>query len=419
MKIRNLYKCLVFFVFLFSCSDENLPGPSSGEFLQKTLELETSNRIDMKEAASLIDSIVVFLDRKDPSKASSSRMVNSVSILRFSDNIKSSALKSGKYDDIAISDTLAYVFNFKDSLGFVIVSNDKRVDSPLLAFTEKGSLVNGETDNPGLILFLERLEGYMLESIIKSSKTDEQKLEVTPKGSSSSNVVREVKPLIAVEWGQQKPFSDNLGGQCEKTDNGKYPAGCVATATAQIMSYWQYPDLPITSLISWTRLNQYKHKDDFSSWYQAFNPLAKVAVAELFQRIGIGVKMNYRCTGSGTNTSLALDFLVSNGFTSSFSPVLVSYDLALVKSLLTSKRPIMAQGYDYTDGYMSGHAWVMDGFADVSPSSSNLITFTFIHNNWGWDGDGNGYFLSGIFNPRRLNNVEYNFEDIKIGSVYR
>jgi len=416
MKMRNLCQCLVFFVFLFSCSDENLPSssPSSDEFLYKTQE--TSNRIDIKEVTSLIDGVVAFLDEKDPSKAGSSRIVDSVSVLRFN-NIKSSALKSGKYDDIEISDTLAYVFNFKDSMGFVIVSNDKRVDSPLLAFTKKGSLINGKTDNPGLSLFLKRLEGYTLESIVKSSKTDGQKLEETQKGFPTSITFPSITgegPLVSVEWGQQKPFNNNLGGSCSNTNNGKYLAGCVATATAQIMSYWEYPKSLDGHSYDWTRLKNYKHSDDFypSSINIVQGVLAKLDVANLFQKIGTGVSMKYDCGVSLAATADALNLLVSYGFTSHFTPVLVSYNIGRVKTVLTSKRPVIARGCDYSIyGYERCHAWVIDGFLDIT-------TQTYIHNNWGWDGDANGYYNNGIFDPITMNDAFY-FQGVEIGAVYK
>lgn len=418
MKMRKICQCIVFFAFLFSCSDENLP--SSGEFLPKMLG--TSNRIDIKEAASLAEDIATLLDEKQPSKSGSGRKVNSVSVLRFG-NIKSSVLRSGEYDDIGISDTLAYVFNFEDSLGYAIVSNDKRVDSPLLAFVKKGSLINGQTDNPGLILFLERLEGYVLESIIKSSKTYEQKPETAAQRGAS--VVFEVGPLVSVEWGQQKPFSNNVGGQCDSTNNGKYRAGCVATTTAQIMSYWEYPaSLPGSSTsYSWSLINKYKHSADFDDSpkdnlaEKLKKAMARAMVADLFQQIGTGVSMIYGCDGSYSSTLRALNFLVSNGFTLSFTPSLVSLNTGLVKAFLLLKRPFLALGCDRNG--KGCHSWIIDGFLELKIGQTS---FAYMHNNWGWDRDrtdnygnnGNGYFYSGIFNP-----LIFDFQDVEIGSVYR
>ena len=61
-------------------------------------------------------------------------------------------------------DTLAYVVNFADSMGFAIVSADLRIPDDVLAFVEAGNL-GDSTDNPGLALFLDLAEDYMLKSI--------------------------------------------------------------------------------------------------------------------------------------------------------------------------------------------------------------------------------------------------------------
>jgi len=139
----------------------------------------------------------------------------------------------------------------------------------LLAFTQKGSLVNGETDNPSLKLFLGRLEGYMLESIAKYGKAGDQKATaVAQRGVpySGSPLDTVVKPLVPVEWGQDKPFNNNLEDRhCTghgTTSNGRVWAGCVATATAQIMAYWEYPvSLPPT--YDWVLMKKYKRSSDF------------------------------------------------------------------------------------------------------------------------------------------------------------
>jgi len=410
MKIWNFICILFSLAFLFSCSDENLTSGnlSKGEFLAKTYD--SNNRIDMAEATNLVEEAIAFLDKEHPSESKSSRSVNSVSILRFGD-LKSSIMKSDEYRGLDISDTLAYVFNFGDSLGYVIISNDIRVESPLLAFTKKGSLVNGETDNPGLKIFLERLEGYILESIAKSGKADNQKeVAEVQKGPYLGALDTIVKPLIPVEWGQGAPFNNNLkNDNCYgngTANNGKVWAGCVATATAQIMSYWKYPTYMSGSSYNWNILTKYKHKIDFySSSSEA--TIARNSVADLFQRIGNGVSMNYGCYKSTTPSELALYFLeYFYGFShTDFKP----YTFNIIRNgLIALKAPSMAKGCDATDPN-NCHAWVIDGIARIHSSNSY-----FIHNNWGWDGNHNGYYESGVFDPS-----SYNYQNVYISKVYR
>ena len=72
---------------------------------------------------------------------------------------------------VQIPDTVAFIFNFADDEGFVIVSADIRITSPVLAFVENGYLnVNEELDHPGLAIFFEGLEEYIEYSIIESER---------------------------------------------------------------------------------------------------------------------------------------------------------------------------------------------------------------------------------------------------------
>jgi hypothetical protein len=338
-------------------------------------------------------------------------MVNSVSALLFGE-VKSSMMKSKEYSGIEISDTLAYVFNFGDSSGYAIISKDSRVESPLLAITEKGSLVNGKTDNPGLKIFLKRLEGYMLESIAKYGK--EGGLEAVAKEGPVDIGPNDtlIRPLVSVEWGQDEPFNNNLKhDNCGTTSNGRVWAGCVATAVAQIMSYWEHP-----AGYDWILLNKYKHKKDFeiNSATDSKDEMKEkvktgVKVAILFQNIGTGVKMNYDCNGSGTSSAKALSYLVSKGFSSetlapySIKPFIKEFAKYIV-SPSSKRRPFMARGCNLGGGC---HAWIIDGIAQKADSY-------YVHNNWGWDGTDNGYFPSGVFDP-----LTRNYQDVEIAKVYR
>jgi len=391
-------------------------GLPSSEPLAK---VQNTNRIDMQEATNLAEEAIAFLNREHPSESKSNRSVNSVSILRFS-NLKSSMMKSGEYNEALDISALAYVFNFEDSSGFVIISNDKRIENPLLAFTQKGSLVNGETDNPGLKLFLERLEGYMLESIAKYGKDDERRAMDVAKGGIFSGSVLDtvVRPLVPVEWDQKEPFNNNLEYKgCTSTSSGNVLAGCVATAVAQIMSYWEYPSSIGSTTYNWTFLNKYR---DSSAFYPsptdnvvqiAKKTFARKDVANLFQQIGTGVKMDYSdgCNGSGAADKNAFAFLASNGFRLSD---LSDYFVIYAKPFLEAHRPLYASGCSPPAMFYSEkrcHAWVIDGLAR-STTHKNY----YIHNNWGWDGKDNGYYASGVFDPSQRD-----YQNVEFRAVYR
>ncbi len=184
MKAQKLIFALLGIALLFSCSDENSFGSNSeiaeaNNLLAKQNALKYDNRISMEEAMKYVESATAFLNKEDNSELGLKRSVKSASkasstesvYFLFFEKSKPSLLKSDKNANFDISDTLAYVFNFNDSLGSVIVAYDKRVENPLLAFTEKG-FIGDKIDNPGLRIFLERAEDYILNSI---AETEERK----------------------------------------------------------------------------------------------------------------------------------------------------------------------------------------------------------------------------------------------------
>jgi len=446
MKMRE-FACMLFcLAFLLSCSNEGSNENSPSGELPLSL-LKISNRIGVEEAyRDYVEGARAFLDEQTPSKSRSSRAVNSVSVLLF-DDVKTSAMKSDKYKeykDLGISDTLAYVFNFGDSSGFVIVSNDKRVKTPLFAFTEKGTLLNGKTDNPGFALFLERLEGYVLNSIAESGKDDEKKESMVVAQSGPIHPIDFigarpiVDPLLSVEWGQGGPFNNNLEYQnCygdSTANNGLVATGCVPTAIAQIMSYWKYPDsLNGTTSYSWSNLNTFKRSNNFYAspsdnvFIRMRKASARAQVADLFQQIGAtgtGVGTIYGCVASNTVPENAITFLISKGFTLYSNPYgakLRTYDNEFVKMALQDYGPLYTVG---TDPKRGGHAWIIDGmvyvYAPVPPPYPSEIYY--VHNNWGWDGYQNGYYLGIVYDPNESLTFDpsfYNFKNIKVSLVYR
>jgi len=482
VKIQKTVLSLLVLAFFISCSDENssnnasaeVPAnvptdvssdvPTIGEIDTLFTEQETkvllrmhspNNRVSIEEAIKLTNEFIdSFFDDERTLKSGTSRKISSVSALVSSSK---PALKSG---GIEIPDTLAYVFNFNDSLGFAIASADTRVDYPILAFTGSGSLMDS-TDNPGMAIFLERLENYMLNSIaeaehqkdslldgilVKLSKETDTKNTISPidnilkvpsvrlLGISVSNneYSNKVGPFMRVEWGQGTPYNNYVGGQCDnKTGNNKYWAGCVATAAAQMMSYWKYPALGWDVLNNYTAVSN-RYKDVGEKSIANAPPEVKNALAALFQWIGLGVKMNYGCGGSKSSIGDALSFLRALGYKST----LMSYDsYNAMNFIVNAKIPLIAKGCSsktdhkilgitYNTTYDGCHAWIMDGFVRrratyyVAVNGASYIidsSLDYIHNNWGWDSNHNGYFANGVFNSQDHTDNTFAPSNIKSG----
>ena len=210
--------------------------------------------------------------------------------------------------------------------------------------------------------------------------------------------------MVHAHWDQGAPYNN-------KTPilNGSHTAtGCVATAIAQIMRYWQYPDVGKGSRsYTWETGNKtlsmnfsqvrfdwanmpFIHTD---TWTSAQDD----AVATLMQAVGYAMDMDYNLAsagGSGAVTAYATERLI-NYF--GYAPSSTHYDRDnfglydwedLVYGSLVAGCPVLYHG----TGSAGGHAFVVDGYQSDG----------YFHLNWGWGGSSNGYFLLTALDPANL-----------------
>lgn len=206
--------------------------------------------------------------------------------------------------------------------------------------------------------------------------------------------------FIKTAWNQQAPYN-NL---CPKVDGKLAPTGCVATAMAQIMYYYQYPSsskgmgaysvidsngkstpytCQINSTYAWDKMK-----------LRYITPVDKDnAIATLMRDAGAASKMQYTSLASGTS-----DFYAAMGFYNNFkydSLAIKRYPrdfytdkewMQMVATEMEAKRPILYCGQDPVDG---GHAFVLDGLNEDG----------LVHVNWGWSGSGNGWYDINVLKP--------------------
>ena len=138
-----------------------------------------------------------------------------------------------------------YVFNVPGDNGFVIVAGDDRV-KPILAYSTTGSFdVNNLSDGFSYTLnsFCEEIQ-YVRENNLKATE------DIVAEWASVAetgyiNMERKnrivVGPLLQTTWHQNFPYNsqcpEDAGGS-----GGHVYAGCVATAMAQVMKFWNYPE---------------------------------------------------------------------------------------------------------------------------------------------------------------------------------
>ncbi len=232
-------------------------------------------------------------------------------------------------------------------------------------------------------------------------------------------------PLITSTWGQEEPYD----WQCP-VQNGEYcVVGCVATAMAQVMNYWKYPEscdavpsyycydlgrtlnaLPATTFNYRLILDSYCHWDwDNSVLVQdTYTDAQAQAVAKLSRYCGQAVQMGYSPEGSGAYTSDQRDAMVNDfGYRSSAQYVQKSgwwssnYTTAqweaMIKTELDAGRPILYAANDENGG--GGHAFICDGYNSAGK----------FHFNFGWYGTCDGWYASTALNMTHRDGDELRF----------
>jgi len=193
----------------------------------------------------------------------------------------------------------------------------------------------------------------------------------------------DVAPFIITKWNQLEPYNTLCPA---KLGEGVCPTGCVATAMAQIMYYYQYP-----VNYEWGKMKTTYSKDDTGDVVDA--------VAKLMLDCGTASFMNYDVAGSATNDIYACEALrydfgyaETTEFVERECYTTASWD-ALIYNEISAKRPVMYGALSASSGQgISGHEFVIDGYEVKSGVG-------YYHVNWGWGGYSDDYFLLSVLNP--------------------
>ena len=282
-----------------------------------------------------------------------------------------------------------YVFTTEDS--FVLMAADDRVQ-PILGYslTSRFELENMPANKRAWIqAYCEEIQYAIKHQTKASAEVVQQWRDLSEGILNLSREVTVVAPLIQTRWNQNSPY--NL-----LCPSGSV-TGCLATAMAQVMKYWNYPEHGI-GMHSYVHSNYGELSADFQSttydWehmintYSDYNPsiteTEKMAVATLMYHCGVSVNMDYSPHGSGA-ISYAAAYALKNYFNYSSETQLLyrsSYSdeewINMLKADLNQNRPILYCG----SGSGGGHAFICDGYNNDD----------YFHFNWGWNGYCDEYY---------------------------
>jgi hypothetical protein len=167
--------------------------------------------------------------------------------------------------------------------------------------------------------------------------------------------------------------------------------GCVATAMAQIMYYWRYPQtgtgqhcyMPENSSYGQQCANFGQTAYDWEGMINSVDNRNPYPNAELQYHCAVAVNMDFGVDGSGSQSyfvpqALSQYFRYNNAVYSEKDDYSLTNWINLLKADIDAGKPLYYSGF--TDGW-SGHAFVCDGYQGDN-----------FHFNFGWSGNSNGYY---------------------------
>ncbi|MBQ9667195.1 MAG: C10 family peptidase [Prevotella sp.] len=269
------------------------------------------------------------------------------------------------------------VFGY-DHGGFAVVSTDDAFPA-VLGYSDSEFCPE---DNPALAWWMDEMQRSL-----------SQRLELGLGAAPTAYEGEPVECFVTALWGQGVPYNF----LCPRIDSQNAPAGCLATALAQVVYHFRYPEsIDGTAIYSrsdfideiQTHINTTYRWDDMREKYNQpfYSEAVKTPVAELVRDCGYVCGMSYALSGSGAriyNAAIGmsrlmgyearqLDFAVRNYYSD-------EEWMGKIYEELAAGRPII---YGASQAEGGGHAFVFCGV-----DADGLV-----YVNWGWDGKANGYF---------------------------
>lgn len=316
------------------------------------------------------------------------------------------------------SDTLAYVINYKDNEGFAIMSADNKI-YPLLAFNDNGNF--NFSNESVLVQFIDRIEGYI-----------DQVGDANGMFYSNVNVPRcwFSESFIKVCLGKRAPWNKYI--------DEKHPGcaiGCVSIAAAlflanscDVLTYhgesFDMPSIMASLNKEWENFNDNDYKDKpavdgtrsiAESSMEIPYEDAVDRMAKFLYWLGEDLKTRYEQDSSWAFSSDAYRLC----------KLLCDDDITNYMNYNTNDAvDYLHENYIlYVDakqvGASTGHAFVMDGYAYCDNWDMTEKTNLFVHCDWGWDGQDNGFYAGQVFETTYGNyRGSTYFGAVRYGSVY-
>ena len=279
-----------------------------------------------------------------------------------------------------------YVFNAEQNGGFVVIAGNDLMPE-VLGYAEQGNLdLSKAPDN------VRWLMDYYAEVA--------QSLKSKPV-SARRRAVKERTELIALmktEWDQVGLYQQH----CPEVNGEKTLTGCVATAMAQVVNFFQWPLNNVRESVGYMSNKDNKEKPQIeldnlpARKFNWFN-MSDDDIAWLMRYCGQSVLMGYNLDESTAYSSYIPGALISVFNFSKGADIVErkeftdeEWEQALYQEIELG-RPVIYSGYNDK----TGHTFVLHGYKD----GKFLV-------NWGWGGQMDGYFALTALTPGGMDYTE-------------
>ena len=281
-----------------------------------------------------------------------------------------------------------YIFNVNENNGFIIVSGNDNAKG-VLGYSDNGSFDKNNLPQGfeyWLNFYQEEIEYlYELEETEPSSVNDNEFY-------YEDNFPALIEPFVQAKWNQDYPY--NM--YCPEIDSTGQQAvsGCVATAAAQVMHYYRWPEKGDSSKTYTTRTHKIELSVDYSDTYYDWDNMTNTynskstqeeneAVGTLMYHVGTAADMNYGTTSGAYTRDMAKALVTYFNYDKNIRYIQRTYYSFtewenIIKTELTEGRPVLYAGSSSSGAQL----FVCDGY-DMND---------FFHINWGWGGSSDGYF---------------------------
>ena len=321
--------------------------------------------------------------------------------------------------------------------GLSILFSAYKSCQPVLLYSTNNTTVLSDIENipDGLHDFIQNYAGAITYAAGWSRNLDEHPewhtlLDTTNTAKDNRAGTNIYGPLITTVWGQtgsyygyvQNAFNHFVPKTDDDCTNDTCPTGCVATAMAQIMKYWNYPVYMPNKVeqYDWCNMTDTlyrKRVDTVTNTYITNNnfEIERDAIARLMADCGQAANMHY-CFYLCNSFTFPID--ARNALVDTFGyhsdairRLRSSHSTKTWKSFLVNDikagRPVLYAGISWKseEFYRDGHAFVCDGY------NENTDKF---HFNWGHSGSHNEVWctidsiIEGNYNWNHLERAVFN-----------